>query len=489
MPLHSDVSRRTFLALAGGTALTTGLVACGAPQPPHPSPMPTGWSPPSDRLAFPADYTWGASTSAFQVEGATTADGRGMSIWDTFAAEPGRVRGGATGDPGADHYRRYRDDVALMASLGLGAYRFSIAWPRVQPSGSGAINQPGTDFYRRLVDELRTAGIRPAITLYHWDLPQPLQDAGGWTARDTALRFADYAAVMFDVLGDVDADWLTINEPKTTAFVGHWYGAHAPGLQDPDAAAATVHHQLLGHGLAVQRFRDSSARGRIGIALNLTPIYPVDPDPELPAAVRLDASENRLFLDPVFFGRYPDDALGPLSGQLPADAAAFAALQHDGDLETISAPCDVLGVQYYGIAAVDRSGGSVQLHPTSTAEWQQIWPEGLYDLLMRLKADYPAIPLIITENGMPDPTADVTVDDPHRVEFLRTHFQQAWRAIQAGAPLEAHYVWSLLDNFEWAEGYEQRWGIVAVDFETQERTPKWSAEFFAQVIADNAVAG
>ncbi len=484
----TGLTRRAFLAVAGAAATAAGLAACtpGAPTA-SPTPTATGWTPPTGPLAFPRGYLWGAATSAFQVEGSTTADGRGASIWDTFAATPGTVRNGATGDPGADHYVRYAEDVALMAGLGLGAYRFSVAWPRIQPTGSGPVNATGLDFYRRLVDELRDRGIRPGITLYHWDLPQTLQDAGGWTVRDTAERFADYAGIMFDALGD--ADWFTINEPKTTAYQGHLQGIHAPGIADPDAAAAAVHHQLLAHGLAVERFRAAGSPGRIGIALNLTPIYPVDPDPELPAAVRLDASENRLFLDPVLRGRYPDDALGPLSGQLRADPARFAALQHDGDLDVIAAPTDFLAVQYYGIAAVDRTGRYISLHPTSAATWQQLWPEGLYDLLMRIDRDYDRIPLLITENGMPDPTSEVTVDDPHRVDFFREHFRQAWRAIQDGSALEGHYVWSLLDNFEWAEGYEQRWGIVAVDFETQERTRKASADFYAEVIAANAVPG
>lgn len=486
---HSPLSRRRFLTLAGVTSAAAGLAACAPGGGGVPTPTPSGWVPPAGPLAFPTGYTWGAATSAFQIEGATTADGRGASIWDTFAAQPGRVAGGATGDPGADHYRRYREDVALMAGLGLGAYRFSIAWPRIMPTGAGRVEPRGIDFYRRLVDELRSQGIRPAITLYHWDLPQALQDAGGWAERDTADRFADYAAVVFDALADAEADWFTINEPKTTSFVGHLHGTHAPGIANPDIAAATVHHQLLAHGRAVDAFRAAGSPGRIGIALNLTPIYPVDVDPDLPAARRLDASENRLFLDPLFHGRYPDDAFGPLSGQLRADRARFDALVHSGDLDIISRPCDLLGVQYYGIAAVDRSGRYVSLHPTSAASWQQIWPEGLYDLLMRLKSDYPAIPLAITENGMPDPTPNLTVDDPHRVEFLRDHFRQAWRAIQDGSLLEAHYVWSLLDNFEWAEGYSQRWGIIAVDLDTQERAPKASADFYAQVIAAGAVPG
>jgi beta-glucosidase len=485
------LTRRTLLVAAGGGAIAAALAACTPGRTdqarPTPSPTATGWTAPAEPMAFPDGYTWGAATSAYQVEGSLTVDGRGPSVWDTFAARSGTIRDGSNGEPAADQYRRYAEDIALMSTLGLGAYRFSIAWPRIQPTGSGPANAAGLDHYRRLVDALGENGIRSGITLFHWDLPQALQDTGGWQNRDTAERFADYAAICFEALGDAEADWFTLNEPKTHAFVGHWYGSHAPGIQDPDAAAAAVHHQLLAHGLAVQRFRESGAPGRVGIALNLTPVYSAWPD-ETAASRRLDASENRLFLDPVLLGTYPDDAIGPSRGQLPADPAAFAALQQPSDLEVISTPNDFLAVQYYGVAAVDDLGNNVQLHPTSAASWQQIWAEGLYDLLMRLAADYPAIPLLITENGIPDPTADVTTDDPHRIEFLRTHFQQAARAIGEGVSLEGHYVWSLLDNFEWAEGYQQRWGIVAVDFETQERMPKQSAAFFSEVIAANAVA-
>ncbi|TQM28150.1 GH1 family beta-glucosidase [Microbacterium kyungheense] len=485
-----DLSRRTFLLATGGITLTAALAACAPGSPstsPTGTPTPSAWMPPTEPMAFPKGYTWGAATSSFQIEGALTADGRGPSVWDTFAALPGKIADRSTGDPAADQYHRYADDVALMSSLGLGAYRFSISWSRVLPTGAGDVNQAGLDYYRRLVDALVGAGIRPAITLFHWDLPQALQDAGGWATRDTAARFADYAAICFDALGDSEADWLTVNEPKTHAFVGHWYGTHAPGLRKADAAAAAVHHQLLAHGLAVQRFRDSGAPGRIGAALNLIPVIATEPDyPE--AATFTDARENRLFLDPVLKGSYPDDAIGDRPGQLPADPAAFAALQQPGDLEVISAPCDLLAIQYYGVTGVDGIGNTVEVAPTSLASWQQIDPQGLYDLLVRLKDEYPAIPLIITENGIPDPTGDLTVDDPDRIEFLRAHLQQAARAIGDGVPLEGHYVWSLLDNFEWAEGYTQRWGIVAVDFETQERTPKKSAGFFSDVIAANAVA-
>jgi beta-glucosidase len=478
-----ELNRRQVLQFTALGAATATLAAC---SPTAVTPTPTGWVAPTDPMQFPAGYTWGAATSAFQVEGATTEDGRGASIWDTFCAEPGRIRDGGTGDPAADHYHRWESDLDLMATLGLGAYRFSVAWPRIQPTGSGAVNQRGIDFYRRLVDGLVERGIKPGITLFHWDLPQALQDVGGWPARDTAYRFADYSQVMFEALGDVDADWFTINEPKTLAYVGHWYGAHAPGITDPNAAAAAVHHQLLGHGLAVERFRASGAHGRIGIALNLTPVYPeggIDSD----GARYVDGSENRLFLDPVLLGTYPADAIGSAGGQLPADRATFDALVHDGDLDTISQPNDLLAIQYYGVTGVTPSGSQVTIYPTSDASWQQIHAEGLYDLLMRLKSDYPAIPIVITENGTPDNGPDLTTSDDYRVTFLRDHFVQAHRAIADGSTLEAHYVWSLLDNFEWAEGYQQRWGIIAVDFDTQERLPKDSFRFYQKVISSNSV--
>ena len=291
---------------------------------------------------------------------------------------------------------------------------------------------------------------------------------------------------MFDALSDVEADWFTINEPKTTAFVGHLWGVHAPGIANADAAAAAVHHQLLGHGLAVQQFRASGARGRIGAALNLTPIYPASEEFTDSARI-IDAFENRLFLDPVLLGSYPDDAIGRLGGMLRADPATFEALVLEGDLAITSAPSDFLAVQYYGAGGAGFDGAGFALFPTSNAPWQQIHAEGLYDLLMRLKSDYPALPILITENGIPDETPELTVDDPYRVTFLRDHFVQASRAIADGSLLEAHYVWSMLDNFEWAEGYRQRWGIVAVDFDTQERTPKASYEFYRDVIAANAV--
>lgn len=489
--MTAQLNRRTVLQLGAGVSAAGLLAACtsGGPVTATPTPtVPTGWQPPVEPMAFPDGFVWGAATSAFQVEGSTTADGRGQSIWDTFAATPGRIHDGSTGDPAADHYRLWESDLDLIAELGLAAYRFSVAWPRIQPTGSGAVNQAGVDFYRRLVDGLQTRGIHPAITLYHWDLPQALQDAGGWTVRQTADRFGEYAAIMFDALRDVDATWLTINEPKTTAYVGHRWGVHAPGITDVDQAAAAIHHQLLGHGRAVEAFRASGAAGGIGIALNLLPVYPTGREAD-PAAVHTDAVENRMFLDPVLLGRYPTDALGTGPGQLPADAGAFRDLVQDGDLEVISAPLDVLAVQYYGVTGVDDVGNQVEMHPTSAAVWQQVHPEGLYDQLMDLLIDYPdAPPLVITENGIPDPTPEGTTDDPERLEFLRAHLQQAARAIADGVELVGYYAWSLLDNFEWAEGMSQRWGLVHVDFETQERTPKASMEWYSTVVRANEVA-
>ena len=480
-------SRREFLALAGAGAVAAGLAACTAGSE---GPGPGATTGPTPRTyRFPEEYLWGVATSAYQIEGSTRADGRGTSIWDTFALEPSHITDASSGEPADDHYRRWRSDLDLLADLEVTTYRFSVAWPRIQPTGSGPALQRGLDFYRGLVDALVERDIRPAITLYHWDLPQSLQDAGGWPERDTAKRFADYAALVYEALGprlgSDGADWLTVNEPKSVAFNGYWYGSHAPGLTDPDAAAAAVHHQLLGHGLAVQAFRASGAPGRVGPALNLLPVLPgLDAEP---AARRVDARENRLFLDPVLLGSYPDEAIGSVNGQLPASPERFRALVRDTDLATISTPSDLLGVNDYGVMAVDQSGDPANMYPTSDATWQQVHPEGLYDLLVRIKDDYPAIPILITENGMPDQGGNLTTDDPYRTDFLRDHFVSAGRALAAGVPLLGHHVWSLFDNYEWNSGYTQRWGVVAVDFDTQRRTPKKSAAYLTSVIRARAV--
>jgi beta-glucosidase len=401
-------------------------------------------------------------------------------VWDRFSREPGRVRGGDTGDVAADHYHRYRRDLDLMKSLGLGSYRFSISWPRIQPDGRGTANVKGLDFYKRLVDGLHERGIAPMATLFHWDLPQALQDRGGWENRDSAGWFADYAAIVFRALGERVPVWLTLNEPKTVVNVGYQYGAHAPGKRDFSAAMVAAHHLLLAHGRAVQAFRAEGTRQRIGPALNLTPVYPADDGDRGAAAVRTaDGFENRLYLNPVFKGAYPEDLeIDPLR-----------AVVRDGDLKVISSPIDILAVQYYTPMFVGPGGGAVTKLPTSVADWQQIYPEGLYDILTRVRRDYGDVPLTITENGMPsdDELAGDRVADPRRIAFLRDHLRQAHRAIADGVRLESYHVWSLLDNFEWAEGYSQRWGIVYVDYETQRRVPKDSANWYRDVIRRNGV--
>ncbi|MFG2050396.1 GH1 family beta-glucosidase [Micromonospora sp. NPDC048935] len=442
--------------------------------------IPTG---PAGPLRFPANFGWGAATSAYQIEGAAKEDGRGESVWDTFSRVPGSTRNGDTGDVAADHYHRYTEDLDLMRDLGLRSYRFSISWPRIQPDGTGVPNQRGLDFYRRLIDGLHERGIAPMATLFHWDLPQALQDAGGWESRDTAQRFADYADVVFRALGDRVPAWLTINEPKTVVQNGYLTGHHAPGRQDPDAAYLVAHHLQLAHGLAVGALRATGSGSRIGPALNLHPCYPADDSPQAAAAARLyDGYENRLYLDSLLRGDYPEDLLADLGPQ-----SRMVQGIRDGDLAIISAPIDLLAVQYYTPIYVTADGGTVQRWETTEAEWQQIYPEGMYDLLTRVTRDYGPIPLTITENGLP--TADTlspddTVHDAGRIDFLRDHLTAVHRAIADGVPLESFHVWSLLDNFEWDAGYDQRWGLVYVDYATQRRVLKSSATWYRSVITD-----
>ncbi|MEU7841746.1 GH1 family beta-glucosidase [Micromonospora sp. NPDC049114] len=442
--------------------------------------IPTG---PAGPLRFPRDFGWGAATSAYQIEGATKEDGRGESVWDTFSRVPGRTRNGDTGDVAADHYHRYAEDLDLMRDLGLRSYRFSISWPRVQPDGTGAPNQRGLDFYRRLLDGLHERGIAPMATLFHWDLPQALQDADGWESRDTAYRFADYADAVFTALGDRVPVWLTINEPKTVVQNGYLMGHHAPGRQDPDAAYLVAHHLQLAHGLAVRALRAADGTGRIGPALNLHPCYPTDDSPEAAAAAQLyDGYENRLYLDSLLKGSYPQDVLADLGPQ-----SRMVRGIRDGDLAVISAPVDLLAVQYYTPIYVTADGSTEHRWPTSEAGWQQIYPDGMYDILTRVTRDYGPIPLTVTENGLPTPdtlAADDTVDDSGRITFLRDHLAAAHRAISAGVPLESFHVWSMLDNFEWDEGYDQRWGLVYVDYTTQRRVLKRSAHWYRSVIAE-----
>ena len=445
---------------------------------------------------FPDNFLWGAATAAYQIEGAVHEDGRGPSIWDTFSHTPGKVHNGDTGDVACDHYHRWQEDVALMKRLGLQAYRFSIAWPRILPEGTGAINPRGLDFYDKLVDALLAANITPFVTLYHWDLPQALQDQGGWTNRETANAFAEYAGIVVHRLGDRVKHWITLNEPWVSAFMGHALGEHAPGLQKYPAALQAAHHLLLGHGLAVPRIRDAAPDSQVGITLNLSPAIPLsDSQEDRDAVQRFDGFLNRWFLDPVFGRGYPEYMVSLYS--------IFSPKLNGGDPQTIAAPIDFLGINYYFPIAVRAA--SILKNPlrfeTLTPEdatkmgldltamdWPVV-PQGLSDLLQRVQRDYNPPAIYITENGaaFDDEVIDGDVHDERRIAYLREHFKAAHQALEAGVPLRGYFVWSLLDNFEWAHGYSKRFGVVYVDYATQQRIPKASAEWYRQVIAANAV--
>jgi beta-glucosidase len=434
-------------------------------------------------MSFPESFVWGAATAAFQIEGATKADGRGESIWDRFCSTPGKVANGDSGDPACDHYRRWPADLELMSDLGLQGYRFSISWPRIQPDGRGPANPKGIDFYRRLVEGLLERQITPLATLYHWDLPQGLQESGGWASREVVDRFAEYAGLMFDGLGDLVDNWITHNEPWVTAFLGYGSGVKAPGVRDWRAALAAGHHALLSHGRAVEAFR-AGHQGRIGITLDLTH---VTGEPE--AARRLDGHRNRWFLDPVLRGGYPADLVDHYEDRFgPLDFV------HNGDLEEIAAPVDFLGVNFYQPAEVKLNGDNgllgveeVPFEGQRTAMGWSVEPGSLTDLLVRLKRDYGDVPLVITENGasFDDPPLDghEVIEDPERTAYLRDHVAAVERALEAGVDVRGYYVWSLFDNFEWEHGYASRFGIVAVDFESQRRIPKRSALWYRELIA------
>ncbi|MET9340699.1 GH1 family beta-glucosidase [Nonomuraea sp. NPDC003804] len=457
-----------------------------------------------DRLLFPTGFAWGAATSAYQIEGAVGEDGRGQSIWDVFTRKPGRVLGGDDADVAVDHYHRYRGDVALMAELGLRAYRFSVSWPRVRPDGTGPINQRGLDFYRRLVDELLGHGIDPWVTLYHWDLPQPLEDRGGWPQRDTAYRFAEYAAAVHEALGDRVRHWATVNEPWCAAFLGYASGEHAPGRREPVSAVRAAHHLNLAHGLAARLLR--TAGNRVGGCVNLYAVSPAtDSAADLDAARRVDGLQNRFFLDALLKGGYPADVLADLE---PVTDMAFV---QDGDARTVAAPIDMLLVNYYSRFTVSGAPGgpaSAAAAPTGTASpwvgsehvsfvsggrpvtamgWE-IDDGGLREVLARVAADYPRLPLVVSENGaaFDDVLSGGRVRDGDRVAFLEAHLRACRAAIDEGVPLEGYFAWSLMDNFEWAWGYGKRFGLLHVDFATQRRTPKDSALWYAETIRHNS---
>ncbi|SDD23117.1 GH1 family beta-glucosidase [Glycomyces harbinensis] len=444
------------------------------------------------QLTFPEGFLWGTATASYQIEGAVAEGGRGPSIWDTFSDTPGKTWRGQTGRVACDHYHRLDEDVALMASLGVDSYRFSIAWPRIQPDGTGPANPEGLDFYDRLVDRLVAAGIKPMPTLYHWDLPQGFEDRGGWPARETAERFGEYAAIVGGRLSDRVHTWWTLNEPWCSAFLGYGNGHHAPGRTEPAAALAAAHHLNLAHGLAVQSLRAAGAE-RVSIALN-----PTQCRGDEEAARIADGLANRVFFDPILKGEYPVDMM-----ERTAHHTDWSFVR-DGDLEQINQRIDLLGVNYYNPTWFrvnpDAPESPVQPGSAGIETWTPegleftdmgwpIAPSGLTDLLVRLHKDY-GVPTMITENGAAYPTGpgeDGEVNDVERVAYLRSHIAAVHDAIEAGADVRGYTAWSLMDNFEWAFGYDKRFGIVHVDYATQKRTPKASAKFYANVIAANGL--
>ena len=434
---------------------------------------------------FPADFVWGAATASYQIEGASSEDGRGESVWDRFCATPGKVRNGDNGAVACDFYHRYSDDIALMRELGLDAFRFSVAWPRVLPEGRGRINQAGLDFYDRLVDELLGNGIAPYVTLFHWDTPQVLEDAGGWPVRDTIDAFAEYVEAVSARLGDRVGHWITHNEPWVVAWVGHGWGHHAPGRESDSDALATAHHLLVSHGRAVEILRRNSPAAQVGITLNLDNPYAASESPEDLAAARwVDGLHNRWFLDPLFLGTYPEDMIEAWAELMPE--------VRDGDLELISTPIDFLGVNNYTspLVSADDNGGRSQIVRRNDVDrtdmgWEVV-PDGLQDLLLRLHHDYQPAAIYVTENGAAYSDVrghDGRVNDPERQSYLESYLAGAARATAEGVPLRGYFAWSLLDNFEWAWGYWKRFGLVYIDYPTLERVPKGSFYWYRDFIA------
>lgn len=466
---------------------------------------------PSGRT-FPDSFVWGAATASYQIEGAVKEGGRGPSIWDTYSGTPGRTLDGHTGEVAADHYHRTGEDIALMKELGLDAYRFSIAWPRIQPTGSGAFNPEGLDFYSRLIDQLLEAGIDPVATMYHWDLPQDLEDAGGWPARDTALRFGDYARKLVETYADRVKVWTTLNEPWCSAYLGYGSGVHAPGRTDGAEALAAVHHLNLAHGLGGRAVREVLGdRATLSLTLNLHVARPDDPTSEadVDAARKIDALANRAFLNPVLDGHYPQDLLDDT-----AKVTDWSFVQ-DGDLQITHTGLDVLGVNFYSTqrvrrftfdhekAMADGHGASkasawvgaddVEFLPQPgpyTAMGWNIDPSGMTELLTGLARTYPGLPLMITENGAAfddEVGADGRVHDVERVDYIARHLEAVGQAMDAGADVRGYFVWSLMDNFEWAYGYHRRFGIIRIDYDTLERIWKDSAYWYREVTRTHAL--
>jgi len=453
--------------------------------------------------SFPENFTWGTATSSYQIEGAWNQDGKGESIWDRFSHTPGNVANGDTGDVACDHYHYWREDVALMKEIGLKAYRFSIAWPRILPAGRGKMNQAGLDFYGNLVDVLLEAEIEPYVTLYHWDLPQALQNEGGWQSRSTAEAFVEYADVVSRQLGDRVKNWITLNEPSVVAYNGHLAGSHAPGIQDVRVALPVSHHLLLSHGWAVPVIRQNSPDAKVGIVINVNRTVPASPS-------QADFDENRRgegmwvrwFLDPLYGRHYPADLVNDFisDGALPANGLTYVKY---GDLETISTQTDFLGLNYYN-RSLSRSKAipeSQNLPPTviqspkDDEHWTEmgweIYPQGLFEVLSWLYYEYKVNQIYVTENGCSfsdGPDENRRINDRRRINYLNDHLVAAKRAIDFGIPLAGYFIWSLMDNFEWDHGYSQRFGLVWIDYETQQRILKSSAKWYSQVINDNGVS-
>jgi beta-glucosidase len=449
---------------------------------------------------FPPGFLWGAATAAYQVEGAWQADGRGESIWDRFAHTPGRVVNGDTGDVACDSFHRYADDIALLRQLNLHSYRFSISWPRIQPRGRGTANEKGLDYYKRLADAALAAGIRPLATLYHWDLPQALEDEGGWPNRDTAARFAEYADIVVRALGDRVHHWIVFNEPKTFSSVGYWYGVHAPGRTEPLAFVRATHVINLAQGEAIRAIKAVSGKAQVGSSFDVAPMYPATPSPEdVAAAQRWHRFQNLWFLYPALHGRYPERTLAP---DLQDDLLGF----RPGDEKIVRAAFDFVGLNYYtsvlvkaapqgnGIPGLDTDSLWATMHgdhPKTDIGWT-VYPQGFHDILLAMARETGKLPIEITENGASyntAPDARGRIRDTARIDYLRGHLQAVSRAISDGVPIRAYHCWSLLDNFEWAQGYSQRFGIVHVDFaKQQQRTIKDSGHWYAGVAAANRVA-
>jgi len=443
-------------------------------------------------MEFNKEFKWGAATASYQIEGAYDQDGRGLSIWDTFSHKKGNVLNNDTGDEACDHYNRLEEDVKLMKTIGLETYRFSIAWPRIFPEGTGEVNEKGLEFYGRLIDLLLEAGIEPSITLYHWDLPQVLQDEGGWENKKTVQAFVNYAEVIFNAFGEKVNTWITHNEPFVVAFHGNSSGDHAPGIRNHEVALRVAHNLLVSHGLVVRKFREMKISGNIGLTLNLTSGYPVtDKKEDIEAAKLYEAYFNGWFLDPVFKGKYPESLVKIYEER-------YENIDYlNENMEIIMEPIDFLGVNYYsrGLVKKDETSdffGIKTIKPdasTYTAMNWEIYPDGLYDLLVNISENYTKLPLYITENGAAfnDEVEAGEVNDQDRIDYLKGHFKAAYEAIEDGVNLQRYYVWSLMDNFEWAFGYSKRFGIIYVDYTTKERILKKSAHWYKKVIKNNGL--